>query len=797
MNIKAFFVCVLTTYFHLLSAQKIHIKDEATNKPVSDVFVYHENKTNVSYSNEVGVADISNFPTGLIFVQHPSYYDKSVAYLGTELGLELTEKIVAFNEVVISANKWEQDEERIAQQIVSVNKKMVEFQNPQTSADLLASTGQVFVQKSQLGGGSPKLRGFAANSVLLVVDGVRMNSAIFRSGNLQNIINVDPNAIRSSEVIFGPGSVIYGSDAMGGVMDFHTIDPAWSATNKPIISGNFLSRYSTAANEKTGHVDLSVSKKNFAFFHSTTFTSLDDLRAGSNRSKRYEGQFERNFFVQRINDQDQLIRNNDANLQRFSGYDLFNTISKLKFKLSEALDLSYGFYYSTTSDIPRYDNLTETIGSSDSLAAAEWYYGPQKWQMHNLKLNLNSQTLLFDQAKATLAYQNFEESRNDRSFGDDRLRTRTELVDLYTISLDFDKSIGSSNLYYGLDFFHNDVSSFGFRKNLLTGEETPTSSRYPSGGSSYQSYAAYANMVSNLSDRLIFSAGVRFNSIILKANTNDITALAANSDNINLRNSALNGSLGLVGSINNNHKVSYNISSGFRAPNVDDVGKLFEAGGSLNVPNSSLKPEQSISNELAYEYKNDYIQVKFVTFYSSLFDAIIDGPFTFNGSEEAIINNDTLRVFSKVNTGRAKIYGSSLVVSAELSRTFAIENAISFVEGKDISNDQPLRHTTPIFGRMALIHKIKKFRSEFYVDYNGNRNRNDIPSSEIDRKPYLYTDSGTPGWYTLNIRSSYQFNHHFKANFAIENILDTHYRPYSSGISAPGRNFILAINAMI
>ncbi|MEM6830028.1 MAG: TonB-dependent receptor [Bacteroidota bacterium] len=762
------------------------------------MFIYHENKTNVTYSDEEGVADISKFPKGLIFVQHPAYYEKSVAYLGSELDLELKEKIVAFNEVVISANKWEQDEERIAQQIMSIRKKSIDFQNPQTSADLLSGTGQVFVQKSQLGGGSPKLRGFAANAVLLVVDGVRMNNAIFRSGNLQNIINIDPNAIQSSEVIFGPGSVIYGSDAMGGVMDFHTIDPNWSATGKTSISGNFLSRYSTAANEKTGHVDLAVAKDVFTFFHSTTYTSLDDLKAGSNRSKRYQDEFERTFFVQRINDQDQLVSNRDVDLQKFSGYNLFNTINKFKFRLKEVADLSYGFYYSTTSDIPRYDNLTETIGGgSDSLASAEWYYGPQDWQMHNVKLNLYLKNPLFDQARATLAYQKFEESRNDRDFGDDRLRTRTEQVDLYTASLDFDKALGKSNFYYGIDFFYNDVSSTGIRKNIITGSITPTSSRYPDGGSVHRTFAAYTTSVNNLTNQLVLSAGLRFSSVTLEAVTNDSTANSNNASRIDLNNASLNGSLGLAAKLNEKNKLSYNLSSGFRSPNVDDVGKVFDIGNSLVVPNPSLRPERSLSNEISYEFKNDRTQVKVVTFYSWLFDAIVEGDFALNGNESIVFEGDTLGVFAKINTGNAQIYGASLVIRTELSRDFALENVISFVEGEDIANDQPLRHTTPIFGRTTLIHRIKKFRSEFFVEFNGNRNRSQIPSSEIDRKPYLYTSSGSPGWYTLNFKSSYQINTHFRTHFGIENILDTHYRPYTSGISAPGRNFIISLRATI
>ncbi|MEP1097583.1 MAG: TonB-dependent receptor [Cyclobacteriaceae bacterium] len=793
MKLRTTFSILIATFFFFTKGQTISIKDETTNKPISDVFIYHENKSNLAYSDENGVADISEFPSGLIFLQHPSYYEKSLAYVGSKIQIALTEKIVSFSEVVISANKWEQEEESVSQKILSVNRKTIEFQNPQTAADMLSGTGQVFVQKSQLGGGSPKLRGFAANSVLLVVDGVRMNNAIFRSGNLQNVINIDPNALASSEVIFGPGSVIYGSDALGGVMDFHTVDPKWSSNQNQIVTGNLMTRYSSAANEKTGHFDLSLSKQKFTFFHSTTYTSFDDLRSGGNRTGGYEGEFERKFFVRRINGTDQLISNDDVNVQKFSGYDLLNTISKAKVRLGENMDLGYGFYFSTTTDIPRYDNLTETIGDTDSLEAAEWYYGPQKWQMHNLKLNYYASHRLFDQAKVTVAYQKFEESRNDRGFGDDRLRTRTENVDMYSLAFDFDKEFTRSSIYYGVDFFYNDVRSGAFRRNLETDEITSTASRYPNGGSDYSSTAVYASLAHNLSDKLVLNAGARLNVIKLSATTTDSTALSNAAATISLDNVSANGSFGLAWNPTEDYKLSYNVSSGFRSPNIDDVGKVFEVGNSITVPNPDLKPEYSISNELSLERKSDKSMVRIVGFYSRLFDAIVDGPFTINGNSQL----HGLDIFAKVNASKANIYGGSLILQAEISESFAIEKTITITEGEDITNNEPLRHSTPIFGKFSLIYKKKKLRSAFYVDYNGSKKPSAIPSSEFDRKPYLYTNEGTPSWLTLNLKGSYQINDFLKANVALENILDKHYRPYTSGISAPGRNLLISFRATI
>ncbi|GAI23612.1 unnamed protein product, partial [marine sediment metagenome] len=142
----------------------------------------------------------------------------------------LRRHIRMLEESVISASKWEQNKSEIPNRIKSIFESDIQFHNPQTAADLIGSSNEVFIQKSQMGGGSPMIRGFAANSVLLVIDGIRMNNAIYRSGNLHNVISLDPNIIEGSEIIFGPGSVVYGSDALGGVMDFHTKRPILSTS---------------------------------------------------------------------------------------------------------------------------------------------------------------------------------------------------------------------------------------------------------------------------------------------------------------------------------------------------------------------------------------------------------------------------------------------------------------------------------------------------------------------------------------------------------------------------------------
>ncbi|MEQ8240271.1 MAG: TonB-dependent receptor, partial [Cyclobacteriaceae bacterium] len=559
-------VVIILICSEIAFSQSIQLLEKNSGEPIPDVFVYDESQQITTSSDENGRINLDEFPSsGKIIFQHPGFEKKiiSAKKVKSLTKIELIDRVVEFDDVVISANRWSQNPSAIAQDITSVSKKTIEFSNPATSADLLEYSGEVFVQKSQFGGGSPMLRGFAANSVLLVVDGVRLNNAIYRSGNLQNIINIDPNALSKAEVIYGPGSIIYGSDALGGVMSFNTISPSFSEDLQ--IKVNVLGRYSSAANENTGHLSTEVSTKNFNYFGSFSYSNFGDLRAGSNRSSAYQGYFERNFYVATLDGADFLVPNDDPDVQVQSGFNLFSAINKFRIKTGAYSDLELALYISQSSDIPRYDRLALNTANSDSLTYAEWYYGPQEWLLNRYTFNYYKPNSFFDETRITFGYQRYHESRNDRRFGSESLRSQMEEVDLYTLNIDFNKSFGEDHIYYGVDLFSNLVTSNAFRTDLLSKEKSITDSRYPNEGSTYQSFAFYLNYLKELK-QWTFGVGTRYSAIRLSAKTSN-SQIALFDGDYDLNNQAINGMLSLVYRPNKNHKVSGIASSGFRAPN--------------------------------------------------------------------------------------------------------------------------------------------------------------------------------------------------------------------------------------
>jgi len=782
-------------------AQELTILDQNTRQPLEGAVIYNSQQTLSFTTDHKGKTLLSGLdPAETITISHPSYEQ----YITTPNQLEksnyqasLNQKIILIDQVVVTANRWEQDKKQTPNRIVSIAPGEIEFNNPQTSADMLAHSNQVFVQKSQLGGGSPMIRGFAANSVLIVVDGVRMNNAIFRSGNLQNVINVDPLSLENTEVLFGPGSVMYGSDALGGVMHFRTKSPGFINEGPAVLEANSVLRYSSANNERTGHIDLSVRGRKVSNFTSFTFSDFDHLTTGNKRTDKFPDYGKRFQYVQRIDNEDRVIENPDFNQQVFSGYHQLNLLNKTRLRIGSKADLGYIFNYSTTSDIPRYDRLIET-DDEGNLKSADWFYGPQKWMSNGFELNLYSKNRFMDQARLALTLQNFRESRNDRDFGDDFSHISSEKVGFVTLNFDLEKNINSKNtVFYGLESFFNDVESKATETNLITGEIRPAIPRYPAGGSNYSGLAAYISHKWQPKEQVAITTGLRYNQIWLEALDHGIDTPDNGYEQLEINNGALNGSLGVAWLPLEGWQINTLLSTGFRAPNLDDMGKFFDgANGIVTVPNPQLEPEYSYSTELGVTKTIlDKFKLSLTGYYTYVDNAIVQDDFSFQGSDSLYLNGELSRVQAYVNSNSAKIYGGNVQLEAVLPFGIGFETSFTVTRGKD-SEHRPLRHTTPNFGHFLFSYRYKEFRAELNYRFNGKRSFEDLPLSE-QQKTHLYTSDGALAWQTLNFTGSYHFNKSLALTLGIENIFDQHYLPYSSGISAPGRNFIAAIKCSL
>jgi len=707
-----------------------------------------------------------------------------------------TVNIGLLNEIVISANKLAENKKKIAQQVQVIDNKKITNAQAVNTADLLALAGNVFVQKSQMGGGSPVLRGFEANRILLVVDGVRMNNIIYRGGHLQNVITVDNNVLSRVEILFGPSSTMYGSDALGGVVSLYTQQPIFVAGEKKhSVNLSAFSRYSTVNNGFTSHVAINAGNKKWANYYGVTYSQFSDLRSGKNNNPFYAGNYgERNFYVERINGIDSLVSNLNKYLQKFSGYNQIDLIEKIAFKQNDHITHAINLQYSTSSDVPRYDRLTDPSGSG--LKWAEWYYGPQKRLLTAYDLNFQNKNTAIKTIHFGINYQNIEESRITRTFNNPGRQSRIEKVQVAGMNLDMSSVLGKQAVRYGMEGQFNKLNSTANSYNIASGKITPIDTRYPDGDNTSFSSGAYLSHSATLTERLTLNDGIRIGINHLRSTFNDTTFFKFPFTEVKQRNIVYSGSLGIVYLPAKQTKLSLLISSGYRAPNVDDLSKVFETSAvTLIVPNDNLKPEKTLNYELGLSHLFfEKVMFENTAYYTQFFDAIVTDAFRYLGKDSIFYNGTLSKVMANQNKRRAYICGFNSQLKAQLNNRLLLSGGINYTYGR-IQTDSmeiPLDHIPPFMANASVDYQIKKLSVNFSVQYNGKKRLKDYLLNGEDNEQYA-TPDGMPGWICANIRLSYTVSKLLKFTAGIDNILDTQYRTFASGINAPGRNFFLTL----
>jgi hemoglobin/transferrin/lactoferrin receptor protein len=710
------------------------------------------------------------------------------------------------DEVIIYSNKFAEVKKNLAQKIDVISSNTIAKFNSQNTGDLLINSGNVFVQKSQQGGSSPVIRGFEASRVLLVVDGIRMNNAIYRSGHLQNAISVDQNMLERVEVIYGPASTMYGSDGLGGILHFRTKTPVLSSTDKIKVTGAALVRYSSANEEKTGHSDVSIGGKKLAWLQSYTFSDFGDVKMGNNYNKKYPDFGRRSKYIKSINGIDSIVSNDDDRIQSFSAYKQWDIAQKLLFRQSDKVSHSLNFQYSNTNDVPRYDRLQDTRNFGGSIGTtlrfAEWYYGPQTRLLTAYELNLDRIGFL-NAFRINLNYQDIKESRQQREYRRyDRFDSRREQVKVIGFIVDGRKTWDNNELNIGFDGQLNDVNSEADRTNLTTGVVSKLDARYPDGENKMNYFGIFAQHLLKMKEgKLILNDGIRLQSVSLHSTITDNSFFNLPVTDIKQTPIAVTGNLGLVFMPVKSLRLTGNVSSGFRAPNIDDAVKVFESSTTAKrviVPNADIKPEYTYNFELGLTKTiQQIVRFEITGFYTLFRNAIATAPFKLNDQDSIIYNGVRSAVYASQNVNEAFVRGFNVRLKIDLSKKIAWDNTISQTYGRYKNPDGvkiPLDHVPPVFGKSSLTYTDAKFNLEVYCMFNGWKKIKDYNPDGEDNGQYATAD-GMPSWLTINLKGSYVFTKNLSLQAGIENISDRNYRYFASGFSAPGRNFILALRA--
>ena len=810
-----FFVIVFSFFFSEISSQKITVLDSTNGRPIPAVLVYDLDRSERKVSNRNGTIDLNVFKNSdSIVFTHIVFQRKVISYNSIKNNDEiiLSPKALGLNEVVLSVSRNRQNIATLSRRVSVIDRRTTNLDNPRTSAEMLYHGGGIHIQKSQGGGGSPVIRGFEANRVLLVVDGVRMNNAIYRSGHIHNSISIDANSLERTEVIFGPSSVGYGSDAIGGVIHFYTKTP--KLENDKVFDFKQSISYNTRDKSMIRNSSIEISKKSWASYTSYSNSFFGDIFMGKTRNHGYSDWGLVNYYSKNMNGnffENQSI-NNNPNLQRNTSYKQKDLIQKFNFKLSENARLFLNFQFSESSNINRFDKLSEK-NNLGNLKYAEWYYGPQKRSFISSKLTFSGKKF-FDRVDMIFAYQKIDETRNKRKFGSTLLNTQDEDLNVYSFNSDFFKRIDrQKSIAYGFEITNNQLESNGYQSSINSNDLISSISRYPNDGSSYKSLAGYFNYRKFLNRTTNYDLGLRISRININANWDYNffdsgyedkydTIFFQQFNGLEMSNSSLTGSLGIAHRMNDFNKISLNLSSGFRSPNIDDIGKIRENSGILNVPNMDLKPEYVYTLDFGWSKFNKNFRTNFNVYYTILNGSI--GRDFYNGEGNRVLyDEEYVQTMANFNLGTSNIYGGNFDFKTKIISNILLDGSATYTKGSVQRDVLPMPSIPPFFGNIKL--KLLNEKSQYQISYRFSSSKDAKTYSiggedGLDETPAIINQNGDiqytgmPAWGVLQLSGLFKtklLERSVDLKIIFDNIFDIHYREFASGISSPGRSLNL------
>jgi len=632
-----------------------------------------------------------------------------------------------------------------------------------TLPEALQLSPGVMIQKTTHGHGSPFIRGFTGRQNLLLVDGVRINNSTFRSGPIQYWNTVDSSAVDRLELVKGQGSVLYGSDAIGGTLNTLT------------KSSNFRERLDGWFNN------------NSLFYRFDT------------NSRSHVGRFESSFGeggkwgvllgVSQKNFGD--IRDSSVGRMENTGYDEIDADFRIDVAISYATTLTLAHHRVNQDDVWRWHSTIYNPGwnhggyvVTPGAFAARIY--DQERSLTYLKLEGGEGEGWLKKWSATLSYQKSQDSQfQNRALTD--IRTQLAEVQTWGLGLQMESDFGHGSLLYGVDYYHDSVDSAGTR----TGKD-PRSQRPVADDSSYDLLGVYGQYrwtpfvdVPKLKTTL----GVRFTHAEARIGKNfDSTIGADISTSKQWQNWV--ASARAIYEFNERWNTYAGISQGFRAPNLNDMsGNLTSRSGFTALGSLDLEPEKFISYEIGSRFQSERASFSVAAYYTAIDNVIIGVPAA-AGSTTLITSN-----------GRdGEVYGIEAEASYHLNDQWTLSGYASWQEGYTESNafvGGPqnrgyLSRIAPLMGSVALrwTHPNEKLWIEGRLTAAATADKlaaND--KGDTQRIPI----GGTPSYVTASILAGWQAREDLSLTLALENMTNEDYRIHGSGQNEPGFNAILGV----
>jgi outer membrane receptor protein involved in Fe transport len=622
---------------------------------------------------------------------------------------------------------------------------------PEVLTDALREAPNIQIQTTTVGQGSPYVRGLTGSAVLNLVDGMRLNHAIYRSSPNPYLALVDSHAARRIEIVRGPASVLYGSDAMGGVIQVVTRKPEFETADWKLRSG-LDAGFRSAALSRTVYAELAAGREGFGVGAGFSYLAAEDLRGGG-----------------------------DTGRQEPTAYTMMGGDGSVLWKPAPGHRTTLDFQMLRQPETPRLDELVPGFGQTEP-SSDLWNYEPLERIFGHLQHRIEDglpgviDVLSFDVAVQQI--RDDRRTRAHRSSIEYREHNRSRLLGFAGRGVSRPRTWLA--LTWGAEAYFDEVSSEREEIDLDLGSARGIASRFPD-GSRMNSYGAYANAQIRFGKCFEGNAGIRYSHVDTKIAATALTSRSA------IHVDDVTGALGLLCKLGSSVRLMTNASRGFRAPNLFDLGTLgARPGNRFNVPSGDLDAEVIYTLDLGVEVSRPRFRGElfgFGSMYRDKIDSIFTGSVTPDGRD----------VVQSANVNRVRLAGAEMRASFDLRDDLRLTGHVFWTWGEEEYTDgdtQPADRIPPVQGRVGLRWAPSdSLWLEAFARFAGRQDRlsvRDVRDPRID-------PSGTPGWATGNLRAGFAFGEHWRGTIGVENFTDASYREHGSGIQAPGVGVIAAL----
>ena len=713
---------------------------------------------------------------------------------------ETTEEAFLLEEISVTATRQAKNTFQTPRAISVATGEEILRRNPVNAVDILREEVGIQAQKTTYGHGSPIIRGLTGYHTLLLIDGVRLNNSTFRSGPNQYMATVDPAQIERIEVVRGPGSALYGSSAMGGVINTITKTPV-TIPGGFTIHPRLSTRLSSADSGKMVRVGFSGGYDRLSFMAGGAYKDIGDVQPGKGR----DIQLDNRKFLLTSEDNPEIPEGAWlVDKESPTGWTESDGDMKVNYRISHTQDVEVAYQMVRQKDVPRYDKLA-------TREYDVYFFDPQNRDLVYANFTARKISPFVDAMQTSLSYHRQKEGQRQQKAGSSSLKETSDVVNTVGLSLQLTSLLGKrQKLIYGGEFYHDTVASESVSTNLETSEETTSAwGRFPDDSKFWDMNAYVQDEISVLSNLELTLAGryTRFNTQANLSLKDPTFGEFESSDD------ALTGSFGLVYSITKSLNFVFNLGQAFRAPSLNDTTAVEVTNEGIDAPSPDLGSERSTGVDVGLKTRFRNFSGS-VTYYYTMIDGLVTRvpvEEAYEGKEIPKLYRDLLDtyadtdIFVKDNIKEANIQGVEVALFAAIpyiSGTSAYGN-LTYTHGHDVDDDQPIRREQPLNGLLGLRWDDDggRFWSELYGRFADKQDRLSSGDRRDPRIPGLIRGSdeddpraGTPGWFTLNVRTGVNIGNWPTLTVGLENITDRRYREHGSGVDAPGINLVAGVD---